>query len=84
MKILNPVWKTIGWRKKINQNILISFEFMTNETNCAIYNFADNRYDDNMNWSDKHILIKDGHLATQIYQDELTIHDSEGPDLSDG
>ena len=40
--------------------------------------------DSDFNYCDKHIVIKDGHLATQFYRDELTIHDSEGPELSDG
>ena len=36
-------------------------------------------------FSDKHIVIKDGHLATKFFgQSELTIHDSKGPVLSDG
>jgi len=58
---------------------------MTKETNCAFYCIADNSCSDSdLTYCDKHIVIKDGHLATQFYRDELTIHDSEGPELSDG
>ena len=39
----------------------------------------------NLPYSDKHILIKNGHLATKFFgQSELTVHDSQGPQLSDG
>ena len=59
----------------INNKLLISFEFMTKETNCALYSMNDSDLD--LRYSDKHIVIKNGHLATKFYgQSELTIHDS--------
>jgi len=59
----------------INNKLLISFEFMTKETNCALYSMNDSDLD--LRYSDKHIVIKNGHLATKFFgQSELTIHDS--------
>ena len=59
---------------------------MTKETNCALYSITDSLdYYKNVALSDKHILIKNGHLATKFYgQSELTVHDSQGPLLTDG
>ena len=41
---------------------------MTNQKNCAIYSMADAEYDNyETRFCDKHIVIEDGHLATQFY-----------------
>ena len=71
MTFYNDQWyeeesKKGGVLKAINKNLLISFEFMTKKTNCALYSM-DNTDEMHIAYSDKHIVIKDGHLATKFY-----------------
>ena len=79
--------------KLINNDLIISFDFMTKDQSCGLFSMV-SPHDGVDDKNDKHIVIKDGHLATSFYdtrnqtvdssasnfydERDLTVHDQEG------